>query len=93
MSSAQRHGGDDAAIFVKRATVYAQARANLPPRGNGNIYNRLLPKEVRLSRQLSNRSHISPSLFLRRVRLGDRRASTSPFRQLAPLRRNQALPC
>jgi putative transposase len=50
VSPAQRHRGDDAAIFAKRVTVYEQARAKHPARWSGNIRNWSLPNEVWLNR-------------------------------------------
>lgn len=50
VSPAQRHCGDDAAIFAKRVTVYEQARAKHPARWSGNIRNWSLPNEVWLNR-------------------------------------------
>lgn len=50
VSPAQRHRGDDAAIFAKRVTVYEQARAKQPARWRGHIRNWSLPNEVWLNR-------------------------------------------
>lgn len=50
VSPAQRHRGDDAAIFAGRMTVYEQARAKHPARWSGNIRNWSLPKEAWLNR-------------------------------------------
>lgn len=50
VSPAQRHQGDDAAIFAKRVTVYEQARAKHPARWSRRIRNWSLPNEVWLNR-------------------------------------------
>lgn len=50
VSPAQRHSGEDAALFAKRTTVYAQARAKHPTRWSRGIRNWSLPKEVWLNR-------------------------------------------
>jgi putative transposase len=50
VSPAERHRGEDHAIFAKRIAVYEQARAKHPKRWSGNIRNWSLPKEVWLNR-------------------------------------------
>ena len=50
VSPAQRHRGDDAAIFAQRTVVYEQARAKHPTRWSGGIRNWALPNEVWLNR-------------------------------------------
>ncbi len=50
VSPAQRHRGEDAALFAKRTTVYEQARAKHPARRSRGIRNWSLPTEVWLNR-------------------------------------------
>lgn len=50
VSPAQRHRGDDRAIFVRRAALYEQARTRHPARWSGRIRNWSLPNEVWLNR-------------------------------------------
>lgn len=50
VSPAQRHLGEDRAIFVKRIAVYEAARAKHPERWRGNIRNWSLPNIVWLNR-------------------------------------------
>ncbi len=50
VSPAERHGGEDQAIFAKRKTVYEQARAKHPARWSRGVRNWSLPAEVWLNR-------------------------------------------
>ncbi len=54
VSPAERHWGDDAAIFQRRITVYEQARSKRPERWSGKIRNWSLPTEVWLNRPAEN---------------------------------------
>lgn len=55
VSPAQRHRGDDAAIFANRTTVYEQARAKHPMRWRRGIRNWSLPSEVWLNRPVEEK--------------------------------------
>ena len=50
VSPAQRHAGEDAVIFTRRAKLYEQARAKHPARWSRGIRNWSLPGEVWLNR-------------------------------------------
>lgn len=50
VSPAQRHGGEDAAIFARRTVVYEAARARNPARWSRTTRDWSLPKEVWLNR-------------------------------------------
>jgi transposase InsO family protein len=50
VSPAERHHGEDQAIFARRLAVYEQARAKHPTRWSGRIRNWSLPNEVWLNR-------------------------------------------
>jgi transposase InsO family protein len=50
VSPAERHAGEDSAIFTRRTALYEQARAKHPARWSRGIRNWSLPKEVWLNR-------------------------------------------
>lgn len=50
VSPAERHAGEDAAIFTQRSMIYAQARSKHPERWSRNLRNWSLPTEVWLNR-------------------------------------------
>ena len=50
VSPAERHRGEDRAIFAKRKAVYEEARATHPARWSRGVRNWSLPAEVWLNR-------------------------------------------